>query len=181
MLAEYYIEENDFLDYQLYTASKSSLIRKKRLRNKVLVPVVYLAFGLLFIYLQNNITAVMFSAVGVLWFFLYPLWERNRYVSYYRKYIRENHKERFGRKVSIRFEKDYIYTHDNGNEGKISTYEIEEINDIPKLILLKLKTGQSLIIPKNKIADLNDLIAGLKEQAVALKVRFNTEPEWKWK
>ena len=95
--------------------------------------------------------------------------------------MNENYKERFGRKVTTRFENDFIYTYDNGNEGKISITEVEEINEIPLLFLVKLKTGQSLIIPKNKIGNLSEIKSGLKDFAVKLSCRYTEEPEWKWR
>ena len=181
MQTEYNIDANDFLAYQLYTASRSKMIRNKRLRNKILVPVVYLAFGLMFILLENDTAAVIFCAIAIIWFFVFPLWERSRYIGYYKKYLNENYKERFGRKVTTRFENDFIYTYDNGNEGKISITEVEEINEIPLLFLVKLKTGQSLIIPKNKIGNLSEIKSGLKDFAVKLSCRYTEEPEWKWR
>lgn len=181
MQCEYNLDENDFLAFQLYSASRSPLIRKKRILSKVIVPVVYIAFGVLFVLIESYITAYIFIFVGVLWFFLYPLYERRRYVKYYIKYIRENFKERFGRHVTINFENDFIYTRDTGNEGKTATSEIAEMTETPDLILVKLKTGQSVILPVKKISNITEVREFLRSMASALQIKYETDPKWRWK
>lgn len=43
-----------------------------------------------------------------------------------------------------------IVMKDKGTESKISIGEIEEINEIPALILIKFKGGQTIILLKDK-------------------------------
>jgi hypothetical protein len=181
MQCEYDLNENDFLVFQLYSASKSPIIRKKRIMNKVIVPVVYILLGIPFVFLESYLTAYLFILIGVLWFFLFPLYERQRYVKYYGKYIRENFKERFGRHISITFEKDFIYSRDTLNEGKTSTSEIAGITEIPQLILVKLKTGQSVILPVNKISNIIELRDCLRSMASTLQIKYDPDSQWRWK
>lgn len=59
-------------------------------------------------------------------------------------------------------------TSDNNSEEKIKTTEIEHIDELPNYIFIKNKTGESLIIPKEKIQvenfiqDLSSIIRELK-------------------
>ncbi|GAA4125836.1 hypothetical protein [Flavobacterium chungbukense] len=69
MLISYQLDENDFLQYQLYTASKSERIKKKRLKSKIVIPIIYgliIAFDL---YKGNTNSAIVFLVMGILWFF----------------------------------------------------------------------------------------------------------------
>jgi hypothetical protein len=181
MQCEYNLDEKDFLIFQLYSASKSPMIRKKRLMNKIIVPIVYLLLGIPFVFLESYVTAYIFILVGVLWFFLFPMYEKRRYVSYYRKYIRENFKERFGRHISITFENDFIFSRDTGNEGRTSTSEIAGIAEIPELIMIKLKPGQSVLLPVKKISNATELREHLKSIASVLQVKYETDLKWRWK
>ncbi|PKP21738.1 MAG: hypothetical protein CVU05_06065 [Bacteroidetes bacterium HGW-Bacteroidetes-21] len=66
MQIEFIIEDSDFLTFQLFTASESPLVRRKRLRNKILIPVIYTIFGLFFIYYQQYYITITFIILSVL-------------------------------------------------------------------------------------------------------------------
>lgn len=151
MTIDYQIDENDFLTHQLFVASKSSRIRKKRQRNKIIFALIYTVFGLLS-FLQDKVSlAIFFFIIGLLWFFLYPLCEMRLYVRHYKSFINEKFKDRQGRIVTLEFANDYIIARDCGSESKVMTTEFEEIYEIPTIILVRLRGGQSLIVPKHKI------------------------------
>ena len=72
-------------------------------------------------------------------------------------------------------------TKDDGGESKIIATETEEIVEIPSLFLLRLKSGQSLIIPKNKIGNADEVKNELLGLADFLKISYTVEENWKWK
>ncbi|MBZ4034337.1 hypothetical protein K6T82_06150 [Flavobacterium sp. 17A] len=182
MVIRYQLNANDFLQYQLYTASKSERIKKKRTRNKIIIPLIYAAFVLFDLYKEDTQGAIIFSAIGVLWFLLYPYWERRHYTKHYESFIKENYQNRFYKDIVIEFDHDFLLSKDiSGGEVKMATSEIEEINEISSVILIKLKLGNSLILPKDKIQNLDDVIPFLKELANGLNVKYNIENDWKWK
>ena len=61
------------------------------------------------------------------------------------------------------------------------TTEIEEICEIPTTIFFRLKGGQSFILPKDKITDLENVKSRIKELADYLKIKYNTDEKWEWK
>lgn len=181
MTIDYKIDENDFLTHQLFVASKSDRIKKKRQRGKVILPLIYFSFGILF-YLQDEDTlAIIFFTIGLLWFFIYPIWERRRYINHYTAFVKENYKDRFERTVTLEFNNEYILAKDNGSESKVLTTQLEEICEIPTTIFIRLKGGQSFILPKDKITDFDKVKARLKELAEHLKIKYNTDEKWEWK
>lgn len=181
MTIDYKIDENDFLTHQLFVASKSDRIKKKRLRNKVILPLIYVAFGLLFLFEDNHSMSTIFLIIGVLWFFIYPLWERRHYTKHYQGFIKENYKDRLGRTATLEFSNDYILAKDNGSESKVLTTEVEEIFEIPTTIFVRLKGGQSFILPKDKISNIDNVTTRLKELADYLKIKYERDDNWKWK
>ncbi len=181
MTLEYTIDENDFLTYHLYTTAKSESIRKRRVRNKMFLPLVYLALGLFSLYQHKMGLGIIFIVIGILWYFIYPLWEKQRYIKHFKANINENYKNRIGRPATIRIENEYILAKDEGAESKVLTTEIEEINEISSAVFIKLKTAQSFIFPKNKIKNMDSLIVRLKELATSLNVNYNIEDKWQWK
>lgn len=181
MTINYKIDENDFLAYQLLAASKSDRIRKKRQRSKVTVLSIYAALGLLFFYQEEIFLTIVLFLIGLLWFFIYPIRERNRYVKHYQGFIKENYQGRLGRIANLELSNDHIIAKDNGNESKILTTELEEINEISTAIFVRLKGGQSIILPKEKIINIDNVKIFLKELAANLKIKYHVDENWKWK
>lgn len=144
MTIEYKIGENDFLTHQLFVASKSSTIKKKRQRNKIILPLIYIALGLLFIF-QDKVMTIIFFIIAFLWFFIYPVWERQYYIKHYKRFIKENYKDRIDRAVILELNYDYILGKDSGGESKVLTSQLEEIYEIPTTIFIRLKGGQAFI------------------------------------
>ena len=181
MQIEFIIEDSDFLTFQLHTASESPLVRRKRLRNKILIPVIYTIFGLLFIYYQQYYITITFVVLSVMWFIFYPLYEKQRYIKYFRNFIQENYQQRFDRLSHLNIDPDFITAHDNANESKVMTSEIERIIEIPDAIYIKLKTGPSYILPKRKISNIEEVILGLKSLAQTLNIEYRSNLTWYWK
>ncbi len=181
MIIEYSFDEDDFLTYQLFTASKSAVLLKRRKRNKILIPVIYLFLALILLIFNNEILSILFAVVGVLWFFIFPLWEKSLYKRYYRKHIRENYHQRLGRKCTIEFEEDQIIAKDSGTESRIQNSEIEKIYEIPQAIYIKLKSGPSFVLPKEKTQNLQNVKNYLQELSKQLEIAYLHEENWKWK
>lgn len=181
MKLEYKIDEDDFLTYYLFNASKSDRIRKKRIKNKIFIPIIYISIGIFF-YFQLGVTSTFLLIIfGILWFFIYPYWERRHYKNHYQGFIKENLKNRLDSIGTIEITNDYFLGKDNGSESKILTIEIEEIFEIPTLIFVKLKSGQSFLFPKNKISEIDALRTRLKELATYLGINYILDEKWKWK
>jgi hypothetical protein len=181
MTIDYKIDENDFLTHQLFVASKSDRIKKKRQRSKVIASLIYFAFGLLFFFEDKLFLTIIFFIVGFLWYFIYPLWERQHYINHYKGFIKENYKDRLGRIATLEFSNDFILAKDNGSESKVLTTELEEICEIPTTIYVRLKGGQSFILPKDKIANYDIVKVRLKELAIYLKIKYDSDEKWEWK
>lgn len=175
------LDENDFLTYQLFQASQSDRIIKKRWRNRVLVPVAYIVLALIGYYNTHFILFIFFAVFAVLWFFFYPYWERIRYINHYKGFIKENYKERTGKSGTVNITKDFIIASEGDNKSNISTKEIANISEISSTIFIKLKSGMSFIIPKNKVNQIEELKNYLKELTKELNVNYINEENWKWK
>lgn len=180
MTLQYPIDENDFLTHQLYIASQSERIKKKRKRSRLIVPVAYVLMALMFYFQGKPELMIIFFIIAMCWYVIYPSWERKKYERHYRQFISENYKIRIGRMAAISINNDCFMTKDDGGESKILTSETDEIVEIPSLILIRLKSGQSLIIPKNKIVNIDDVRFTLKVLAHLLKINYSVDDSWKW-
>ncbi|MBL7706394.1 MAG: hypothetical protein JNM21_12695 [Taibaiella sp.] len=181
MTINYYLDKDDFLNYQLYTASQSEHIKKKRLRGRIVLTLVYFLLALYSYSTDRTGLMIVACLVAVLGYFLYPLWDRKRYIRHYEQFIEAHRKERAGKKATLTFSDDFIYAVEGEMESKIPTTEIEEITEINTNIFMKLKSGQSLILSKNKIGELTALILFLKAFAEQRGINYLQEQNWKWR
>jgi hypothetical protein len=181
MTIELKIDENDYLTYQLFVASKSATIQRKRKRNKIIMPILYLMLGASGFYQNNQLMGILFCVFAVLWFIIYPLWERNNYIRHYMNFIKVNHKDSFGKSAFLEISNEHIFVKDEFSEAKVSTSEIDEIYEIPTTIFIRMKAGKTFILPKDKIAEIESLKSVLSELANFLKISYAIDENWKWR
>lgn len=181
MTIEYSIDEQDFLTFQLFTASKSETIRKRRFRAKFFPVMMYIALGaLMYVYGKPDLT-IIFGLLTIIWFFMYPLREKRQYRVSYEKFIRDNFKDKLGQQASLIFHNQYLINKDQISESKVQYNQLEQITEIPELILIKLREGQTFILPKNKVGNLEEAKLYLKELAGRLNIPYSNEYGWVWK
>ena len=176
MKLEYTINESDFLDYQLYTASKSERINRKRRNGQILLTVGFAILALIFYMNTKVVLAIYFGIFSLATAIFYPRYFKRRYKKHYQGYIKEYYSKRFGQAVLTEIQDDLIYSRDHVGEGNIKMEEIEEVNETAKHFFLKVSTGQSLIIPKGTTVNPDEVRA--RFQALGLKI--NDEQAWKW-
>lgn len=181
MIIEYKIDENDHLAFHLYTASKSKQTKKRRFLSTIIISILYGSFGLFDLINDKYVSGSIFLSLAILWYFLYPIWDRKRYIKHYNKFIKENYSEAIGRLSVLEIKDDFILSKDNNSESKTSTKEISEINEIPSYIFIKLKNGLTYVLPKDKISDYDLVKKRLHELSKYLNLNYNIDENWKWR
>lgn len=177
----YNLERKDFIEYQLFTASKSETIKKSWQKSRIRIPIVYFILGLILFVLADIIFALVFIGIGAAWYFFYPSFMRKRYLRHFERYVDENLKNRFGKHVSLIFGEEFIDTTDYMGESKLKINEITEVNEIDNYIFLKFSSGESLIIPKIIINQKNEFNNFIKNLVQKLKIQHNVDLNWKWR
>jgi len=177
------LDENDYLTFQLYTASKTPRVRNTRIRSWIVTTVVFLSLTYFSFENNNGFLGYYFLIASVLSLVLYRRYSGWRYKRHYRRYIQDTYKNRFGEECAIEFTADAIVTKDKTGEVKINTTEIEEINEIKDFYFVKAKSGVSLIISKLKTdtADLERIESELKALVDKRGLKHNVELDWKWR
>lgn len=177
----YNLHLEDYLNYQLFTASKSENIKNKRKRNRFIPAVIFIVLGIVPRFDFTELFTCIYVLIGVLWVFVYPICDRRLYFNHYKKYIEENYKNNLNKDIEVILSEDEVWVKDGGSEAKINLEELQEINELPVAFYLKMKSSHSVILPKNKIGnltELRDLLNFIKDK---YSVNYNEFPEWKWK
>lgn len=179
MKLEYILNFSDFLEYQLYASSKSELHQKKRKKIRIIVPIIYIALGLLMLFIKFTYQPIAIFGIAILWYLLYPVYSKWKYKKHFENHIKENYKNRIGKKVSLNFEKgvDFTEIFDSGTQTKIKNSEFDKLIEIKEHYFLRLKSELSLIIPKREIADQEKF----KKLFSDINLEYVNELNWKWK
>jgi hypothetical protein len=169
------LDEEDYLTYQLFTASKSELITKKKRNGWIIAPLSFLILAALF-YASNNIPlTVYFVFAAVITTVLFPRYFNWRYKKHYKKHIQTNYKNRFGIESELEITPDGILYKDETGEGKINLKEIKRINNLPAHFMIELNIGNSIILPKNQLDE-----AAILQTFNNLQLEIIDESNWKW-
>jgi hypothetical protein len=99
---------------------------------------------------------------------------------HFEKYIDENYHNRFDKTVTMEFDSEYINTTDYLGESKLKIKEITEINEIQDYVFLKFSSGESLILPKDRIGNINELRIILTKIISDLSINHNIDLNWQW-
>ena len=177
----YKLEEEDYHTHLLFTISKSSSAIKTRARIRLLMSISLLLFA--FISYGNNSggQTIYFFILAVLSFFLMPFYTRWSYKKTYLKHVRNYYKDRMSEPTTLNFQIDSISISDSQGESTIHYTELYEINELADYYFLKLKSGQSVIIPKKQIENQTELLNTLKKVSTTHSILWNDEKNWIWK
>lgn len=178
MKIEYTLTEEDFLEYQLYTTSKSEPIRKKRLLSKFVVPALYVVLGVFFYFYDNNKNAILICIfLAALWLLIYPIYSKWKYKKSYLNHIKKNYKDKLDHVDALKLgNNNYFYIKEQGKEGKIKTSDAEKLIELKDHFFLQMKKGGAIIIPKNYVLNTE----GFKQKISDLNIDYLNETDWRW-
>jgi len=179
MMLEFRLERDDYLTHQLFAASQSPRIRRKRMRNRLSIPILYGLIGLIFWLLRDIAFLVGFGVVALLWLVLYPLWSRRLYRRHYTAHIDEHYRERFGRTARVFLEDGALVTEDPGGRSEIHLDQVDRIALISTHAFVHLRSGVTLILPRQRLEP-GSLDAFLTELTTRTGVE-REELDWRWR
>lgn len=175
------ITESDYLTHQLYIASKSAIIKQRRQRAKFLYPLLYAAVGSFFLFQQKISLGISFMVLAVIWFILYPIWERGYYVRHYKNFVKENLQSIADRNYSIEFLNTHFLSSSETTQSKSNYSEIEGFAEVPSTFLVQLKGGKAIVIGKDQLTNADEVRVTFRNLSTRLNVPFFEELDWKWK
>lgn len=181
MTLSYQLNENDFLQHQLFVASQSASLKKRRKSSLVVLIFCLVILGLLFYLMEDNLVAIMCLVLAAVTFFFFPSFQGKQLYKAYKRSVNENYNKRFGRQMKVAFTDDTIVYHDSNSEAKILLTTISKINELKDIFILEMSTGGGLIIPKQQLENVVNVRQLLQDISQKLSVPFVSELNWKWK
>lgn len=178
MKLNYQLSNSDFLEYQLYTSSKSKVQNTRRFRFRTLFTIVYIGFGLFSYFINDNAPlALIFAAIAILWYLFYPMYSKWVYKRHFRKHINEHYSNRINTSMEMEILQNSILIKDATSQSSIDATGIKDLIEIKDHFFILSKTDMALIVPKKSIGD----IAEFKETVADLGVSYVNALNWRWK
>lgn len=150
MKMQYNLLEEDYLKFQLYTASRSKQVKRQRFIGKYILPLVILLLGVTLWLSEDRIAPYILAGLAVLWFFAYPVFDRNRYIRYYKRFNKERYANVFGKPMSIETVASELLLETPVSKSSISFDAITEINDIGTHYFIHFNNGTVAVLPVNR-------------------------------
>lgn len=177
MKIEYKLEYLDYLTYQLYSSSKSAIHQKRRRNSRISIPVIYILFAL-FTLSQSGFTSLVtvLFLLAILWYLFYPKYASWKYKRHFEQHVRDNYEKKTESVTHLDFQDDAIQARDVNSESTIQYSSIEKLIELPNHFLLRLKSGDTLIIPRQSVKDLDDF----KSMLESCGVKNKNESDWEW-
>ena len=176
------LQESDYLTNYLFIASTSKPSINRRRRGWILVFGSFYLISLFFFLMGDQHQSIAFLMLGTFAFIFYPFYIKWHYKTHYRRHIKEHFTDEFGQKKFIAIEENYLFIEDSdGSEAKFNYSQIESLNNLPEHYLIRLKGGQSLIIPKREIGALAELHTELTQLTTKLNLTLQDHQHWTWK
>ncbi|MCH6258678.1 YcxB family protein [Puniceicoccaceae bacterium K14] len=150
-LIRYSLSEEDYLEFQMYSSILLPSHQKQRFRLLVLPCFlgVLLAF-FAFIRSEQTMAACLLFYCG-LWFVFNKKFTRWYFQLQFKKQITKM--TNLGAEASIRIEQEGLHSDSLNYDGVMRFDTIESLTEIENLFLVKLESSNSIILPKNGIAE----------------------------
>ncbi len=180
MKINFTLTKDDLLTFQLFEASKSPIIKRRRTRNWFLIPVIYAASGGYLYYTKKDARIFMaFGIAALAWMLFYPAYSRWLYRKQFERYINKNFDTATERTYSLELSAQTMNYFDGEAEGKFQYENITSISEIPDHFLVGTSENKTIIIPKSDKPENN------REFILELAARCNSEvsvsTDWKWR
>lgn len=160
MTVTFTLDEQDYLTFQLYNASKTPRIRNARIRNWIIFVIAMLCMAYVFSDRPDNFLRNYFLIFAIIAVPIYPFYSRWLYRRHYTKFVRDTFKDKIGTEATLTFAPDAIHFKDRTGEGMLYKSEIEAIDVIQGYYFLRIKGAGALVFPQAKVDNPEALDAG---------------------
>lgn len=174
MELKYTLQENDYLNFYNFNASRNDAIKKRKLRSWILLSAVFFGVGL-FTFLDNkeNVGMMIYAfSMGTIIAVGYPFYFKWRYQKYYKNLIRTQLKDKLGVETCLFIHDKHLVVNDAQGEMKWDLNSFIEIAVTEAYLFLYVKGGGAIILPQSNESFINQLLQTFKDHQIHIK-RFN--------
>lgn len=180
MTLNFIITEEDYLQSRLFISSKNKTVKRARKRNWLILSGAFFIASLISFLPDDRFLGYYFFIIAILTLLFYPKYQKRVYKRHYKKFVNENLSHHFNQSATITFNTDSVEMTDKTGYTQMKLTEIDQVTEIEKYFYLRTKSNQYLIIPKDRLSELDNVRSFFVSLAKQLNIEFITELNWKW-
>lgn len=178
MLLNYKLSEEDFLQAFLYHWSTNTYQKKRRKRNYILLSLFLLVIGI--ICFHDKLTSLfIYLVISLIIVLAYPLLVKINIENAYRKFIKQNYKEKTQILQQIELNNNNLFIDSELGKSNLNYNSFNTFIETNNYFYLNMLTSDKIIIPKDTIDNQMDLKELLLN--IANKNNFDFVDDTKWK
>lgn len=178
----YTLNEEDFLDFELYQASTDESIKKLRIKEKYrIIGLSLLCAFILFFDEDYRLYSYFFLGSSILFLVVYPWWSSWFYKRMYRKRIESIFNGYLPYPMKIILDETRIEVDSNKGHSVFDINNIKTITETGKYFFITSSQGKTIIIPKNQLNNPEEVIKQLKNYESSQQFPFIQVLNWKWR
>ncbi len=181
IIANYKLDKQDYLADSLFNDEKSQVLKRKRRMAVYAFSALFVAIAAYAFFLNELMVGFCCAAMALFYYFLYPIKLKNRVIKLHAKTIEERYASRFDKLEEIAFDDYYFHCNRNEQVSKINLSSFESLHETQTHFFLKNKNGNSYIIPKYKLKNLDAVKAELMKIVEKEKLQYEVEMNWEYK
>lgn len=181
MEINYSLTEDNFLTFQMYSSGESEHQKNKRMRGRIIVPIIWGLIALYFFSSNEQVLGIVFLVVSVLWLFVYPVYSKWLHVRHFKNHIKENYRGKLDVEATLRLEEDGFYSSGGDNEGTLKYSGVDELVELESLYLIRLKQPMTLLLPRERIekSRLEDFMKEVSKRT-GLEIKDHRTRHWRY-
>lgn len=182
MEVKYHLDLEDHLTYKLFSASKSSQIKKDRTMRWLGTTLVFLAVALMSYYHKITLVSYVSGIAALLVFITYPtFYLKWLYKRHYKNHLKNSYNTKAVAELTLKITEDTISIEEEGGELTQKISQINQIDEIADYYFIQLLSGITIIIPKKKLENISVVAEKIKALAEKNKIPYHLELDWKWR
>ncbi len=176
----YKLAANHFVTQILYRISQNDKEMKRLKYGQFVIPFLQAVLAIWMFAKGSYFIAVGFLLLAAIWLIFYPKLMKKRYLTSYTAYVENNYQKAFGQEVTVTITDEKIVASDALHTSEIEMSNVKEFVEVPKMIMIVLKSGQSVILPEESTSDYENLKNFLKEFAPKMNLTYIEHLDWAW-
>lgn len=180
MELNYDLNEDDFLNFQLYYASQNDKFVSQRNRDRLRLPGLSLLFGMVLLFDdRSSIWAYILIVSSFLFFVLYKWWSAWFYKRLYKRQVKENMKDDFPYHIKLLLDNDVIEIDSKKGHRRFNVRDIEYISETGAYFYIIINRIY-VIVPGNQISEI-EIFRNQLENYKNSGIPYLEKLDWKWR
>jgi hypothetical protein len=174
------LEMEDYVAAQFYMATKSEMYQKQKRFTHRVVPLIYAVIGVVLFLLQFRSTPIFAILVSVLWFILFPIYNRRSQIKTHRAMYTQFLKDFPGSSGRISMDETYILSEENGLDLKLYGSGVRYIAELAHTVVIASNSNLFLAFSKDGVEGIEEFCGALRKFATDNEIPYSQDLNWKY-